>query len=116
MDDFLKMDIFFAITTFVVVVWGLIGAILLIVVIRVLRHIERLSRTVADGAEDIRGDLDDFRANVREEGVRLKHIYEFFTGATSSHGRRSDVKAEPRAETKARASSHKTSSGRKTKN
>lgn len=75
------MDIFFMVTTVVVVVWGFVGTLLLIVLFRVLRHIERLSKTVADGAEDIRDDMDDLRTSVREEGVRMKHIFEFFTGA-----------------------------------
>lgn len=94
MNEFLKMDIFFIVTTFVVVVWGIIGAIVLYYVIRVLRYIERLSRTVAEEADELRGDIDEVRAQVREEGVRLKHIVQFFSGALTQPPKRSRRKSE----------------------
>ncbi|HXK37586.1 MAG TPA: hypothetical protein VJ579_00770 [Candidatus Paceibacterota bacterium] len=94
MNDFLKMDIFFVVTTFVVLLWGIIGAVVLYYVIRVLKYIEQLSRTVAEGADELRGDLDEVRAQVREEGVRFKHVIQFFSGALSQPPKRSRKKSE----------------------
>ncbi len=81
MNDFLKMDIFFVITTLVVLLWGIIGAVVMYYIIRVLKYVERLSRTVAEEADEIRDDLDEVRAQVREEGIRFKHVVQFFSGA-----------------------------------
>jgi hypothetical protein len=94
MNDFIKMDIFFVVTTIVVVLWGIIGAVVMYYVIRVLKYIERLSRTVAEEADELRGDLDEVRAQVREEGIRFKHVIQFFSGALAQPPKRSRKKSE----------------------
>ena len=104
MDDFFKMDVFFAVTTFVVVVWGILGAVLIFAIVRVLRHIERLAKIAADKAEDIGDDIDDLRESVREEGVRMKHIFQFFTGAMASNSPR--TKSASRSSHSARTVNH----------
>jgi len=68
MEDFLKMDIFFAVATLATVL--LAGALLLLIlrVYRILGHVERISEEVAEEAQLIRADVSALRADVRKEG------------------------------------------------
>ncbi len=79
MNDFLKMDIFFAVTTFVVAFCGIFGMVALYYIIRILKNIKRLSEIAIDEAEEIKNDIAGVRARVKEEGIRLKTVLEFFS-------------------------------------
>lgn len=92
MNDFFKMDIFFVVTTCVVILWGLFGIVAFYYVIRILIYIKRLARHVAEEADEIRDDIAEIRAEVREEGARLKHVFQFFTGALQHPVKRSRKK------------------------
>lgn len=78
MNEFLKMDIFFAATTLAVVVLASLGALVLWRVSRVLKHIEHISEQVALESDSIRGDLADVRADIRRGEGRLKSLFGFF--------------------------------------
>lgn len=77
MDEFLKMDIFFFVTTLAVVIVAALAAYALYLIVRILRNVERLSETVSDEAVLIKGDLDDMRAQVRAEGFKWAHLARF---------------------------------------
>lgn len=77
MDDFTQMHIFFAVTTVAVVVLALLGAMLLIALIRVLRTIDRIANEVEEEAAEIRADLDGLRKDMKK-GLRLVPWFGFF--------------------------------------
>ncbi len=79
MNEFLKMDIFFAITTFVVAFWGIIGIIALYYIIRILKNIDRLSQLAVEEADELRDDIADIRSHIRDEGIRFKSVVDFFS-------------------------------------
>ncbi len=81
MNDFLQMDIFFFVTTLAVCVVTLLTVLVILRVLRILKHVERLSETVSNEAELVRADIDDLRANVREEGLKTKHVAQFARAA-----------------------------------
>jgi len=64
MEDFLKMDIFFAAATVVMVVLGSLLAVVLIRAIRILGNIERISENVVQETARLRGDIDKIRARI----------------------------------------------------
>lgn len=74
MDDFLKMDVFFAVTTLAVAVVTVLFGVALIYAIRILRTFERLMRSVEDEAELVRADINDVRKKVRAEGLKLSAL------------------------------------------
>ncbi|PIR82180.1 hypothetical protein COU20_03405 [Candidatus Kaiserbacteria bacterium CG10_big_fil_rev_8_21_14_0_10_59_10] len=76
-EDFLKMDIFFVVTTLVVAVLGLFAAIALYYVVRILRNVEHISHNVAEESDNLRADIAQLRERVRAEGFRLKHVAAF---------------------------------------
>lgn len=80
MTDFLKMDIFFAVTTAVVFFAGLMLLIALYYGIQILRSLSRVVKNVADESDNVRGDVAILRAKVRDEGMRVQHLMDFFLG------------------------------------
>ncbi len=79
MSDFLKMDIFFAVTTAVVVILGLLVALVLVVVFRILRNVEHISRNISEESDIVRRDVADVRMAVKREGFRFKHLLQLAT-------------------------------------
>ncbi len=81
MSEFAKMDVFFMVTTFVVVILGVLIGMILHKVWRILGHVERLGQIFEDEAQRVRGDIAELRSNVRVNGFRMRYIVRFFKGA-----------------------------------
>lgn len=78
MNEFLKMDIFFFVTTIVVVVLGAVSAYVLWRIGRVLKHIEHIAEQASLESDIIRADLAELRRDVREGKGRVKSFFNFF--------------------------------------
>jgi uncharacterized membrane protein len=74
MTDFLKMDIFFVVTTIAVIVISILLVFVLIRVLRILKNIEDISSLVEEEGKALREDLAQMRESVKTEGVRIKHL------------------------------------------
>ena len=74
MNEFLKMDIFFVVTTVAVVLISLLLVFVLIRVLRILKNVQDISLLVEEEGQRLREDIAHVRESVMEEGVRLKHI------------------------------------------
>ena len=68
------------VTTFVVVILGVLVAMILYQVWRILGHVERLGAQFENEATLIRGDIADLRRNVAEKGFRMRYLVRFFKG------------------------------------
>ncbi len=79
--SFFKMDIFFIVTTFVVLLIGLFLSVLLYYAVRILRSIEKVVSSVKTEAEEVVKDFrevrKDIKAGVREvrEGITTAKGY-----------------------------------------
>ena len=78
MDEFLKQDIFFFVTTVVTVILGILLAVLLFYVIKITRDIKYITKKAKDEAGLIAEDLSELRENVKKEGAKLKYFMSFF--------------------------------------
>jgi hypothetical protein len=78
MNDFLKMDLFFVVTTAVVFLAGLFLLVALFYIVRILQSADHVMKNVRDESDSVRGDLDVLRGKIRDEGMRLKHFGELF--------------------------------------
>lgn len=94
MNDFLKMDIFFFMTTLVVTFLGIFGVVALYYVIRILKNIEHLSNIAIEEANEIRDDIAEVRAKVRDEGLRFRGVLDFFSGMLTRPPKRSRRKSK----------------------
>lgn len=77
MDDFLKMDIFFVVTTLAVVIITVLLVLAFVRIYRILKNIEHTSEMVSKESELIRKDIGTLRGRVRTEGLRLVHLADF---------------------------------------
>ena len=62
----LKMDIFFIVTTSVVVLFGLFGVIILFYLVKIIRAISKLVGTVQREADEIAEDFKEIKKDVKE--------------------------------------------------
>ncbi len=77
MNDFLKMDIFFVVTTLAVVVATVLLVAVLIRVLRILKNVEDISVMVEEEGQNLRNDIAGVRTRVKEEGLRFSHMFNF---------------------------------------
>lgn len=78
MTTLIHADIFFFITSVVTVVLGVLFAIALFYICLILRDLRHLSGLVREGGEKLSEDMDGLREALKEEGVKIKSIFDFF--------------------------------------
>ena len=78
MDAFLKMDIFFFVTTLAVILFAILGSVVLWRLSRVLKNIEHISEQVALESDEIRHDLAEVRTRIKQGEGRLRSVLGFF--------------------------------------
>jgi len=79
MNEFLKMDIFFFVTTVVVIVIGIFSAYILWRIGRVLKYVEHISEQASLESDVIRQDLAQLRGDFREGKGKIKSLFSFFS-------------------------------------
>ncbi|MBP9816464.1 MAG: hypothetical protein KBD05_00300 [Candidatus Pacebacteria bacterium] len=80
MDDFLKMDVFFAVTTVAVLTFTVLVSLVLMRMLSILKSLERIVLLAEKETELVREDLVHLREKVSKEGLKLRHIVGFFGG------------------------------------
>lgn len=78
MTEFLKMDIFFFITSVAVVALTLGVLYVLMQFSRILKSVEHIAEQVADESDVVRADLATLRADIQKGKGRLKSLFSFF--------------------------------------
>lgn len=79
MNDFLKMDIFFIVTTLVVVMLGIAVTLILFRVWRILGHVEEISRDISEESALLRNDVAEMRVRIKSEGFKFSHLASLFS-------------------------------------
>jgi hypothetical protein len=97
MNSFLEMDIFFFITTIVVVAIGVLFVVILVRIWRILGHVEEISKDVSAESALMRDDIADLRASIRAQGLKVSYLKTFlsqalkrFTGKPRKVGRHAE--------------------------
>lgn len=78
MNEFLRMDIFFFVTTLTVALFAFFGVFILWRFLRILKNIENISEQVVLESENIRGDLAEVRRDIHRGKGKLKSLFNFF--------------------------------------
>ncbi|MFA6408149.1 MAG: hypothetical protein WCW36_01560 [Candidatus Paceibacterota bacterium] len=81
MSEFLKMDIFFFVTTIVVVLLAILGAVVLWRLARILKNIDHISEQASLESDEVRRDLASVRSDIRRGKGLLKSVLGFFNKA-----------------------------------
>ncbi|MEX2514947.1 MAG: hypothetical protein WD335_02335 [Candidatus Paceibacterota bacterium] len=74
MESILQADIFFFVTTVVMIVVGILLAVFLVYAIKLIRDIYIIMEIVREEAVDVIDDIDAFRRNVRHKAARLSGL------------------------------------------
>jgi predicted PurR-regulated permease PerM len=79
MSDFLKQDVFFFLTSILVVVITIVMLVVGYYVIKITKAINYISQKAKNESDLIAEDLSDLRENVKEQGLKVKHLASFFS-------------------------------------
>lgn len=93
MDTFLKMDIFFSVTTLAVVVLTIVLVVVAIRVLAILKKLESIVDLVHESGEQLQEDLEEVRAHIRAGGSRLGRFFGLLGGVTRKKRSRTPSKA-----------------------
>jgi len=77
MESFIHADIFFFITSIVVVLLSIFLAILFVYGIRILRDVRHISKRVREESDRIIEDVETIRTNVKQDGLHMTTIISF---------------------------------------
>jgi len=78
MQDFLKMDIFFVVTTVIVLAIGIVVFLITLRLWRILGSIQRIAEMAEQETSLIKDDIAILRADVRREGFKLASLMRLF--------------------------------------
>lgn len=78
MNDFLKMDIFFVISSVAVIILAILAIIVLVYLIKFVRNIKYISDKARVETDNLSKDMQSLRENIRKGGFRFKHLLNFF--------------------------------------
>ena len=112
--SFLRMDIFFIVTTVVVVFVGILLSVLMYYLIKVVRDISEITATVKVEAQGVIDDVREVREDVKEGIANAKSYGKAIAGASLVRG--VSKLMESFMEEKAAARTYKRRSTRSTKN
>lgn len=77
MDSLLKSDLFFFVTTCVVILIGILISVVLIYLVRILSDVKKLSKKVRQEGENIVEDIEGLRENIKKNTIKLSDVLSF---------------------------------------
>lgn len=94
-------DIFFYITTIIVIILGFLFSLILLYIVSIARRFSKIAKRLERESEHLAGDIAHIRHTIREEASKVTGLWKFLTGfmlnpfaaeekeSHSPHGRRS---------------------------
>lgn len=82
MNEFLKMDIFFFVTTVAVVLLTGVAVFISWRIAQILKHVEHISEQISLESDTVRADLAEVRSDIRKGKGRFKSLFGFFSKTT----------------------------------
>lgn len=84
MNDFLKMDIFFAVATVFTIGIGTFAALALYQLWRIFKNINHISSQVAAESDNIRADIAQLRTDIREGKGKMLSTLSFLSNLSNT--------------------------------
>lgn len=94
MDAFVKMDIFFVITTVAVIVVAIFVSVLLFYILRTARDVSEVVHIVRKESERFAKGTSSARARIRSKGGSIVQSFIAFVQTLAPSKKRDDTKAE----------------------
>lgn len=80
MDTLMKADIFFFVTTIVVVVSGTLGIVITLYILPILKNIWEITERIKQETHEIADDIDTFRDSIKEKAGTVGSIVDVVGG------------------------------------
>jgi hypothetical protein len=93
MTEFIKMDVFFLVTTIVTIIIALFLSFILYYLIRLLKKFTRIAQSIEEEVRFIRADINLTRDTIKKEGVSALGIFSLFSKKVFKNSRK-NKKAE----------------------
>ena len=81
MNSFIQMNIFFFVTTIVVILLGILSTLILFKVFQILKYVEMITRDVSEESALLRRDIQEARLSIQMEGFKFKQLLSIFRGS-----------------------------------
>jgi hypothetical protein len=94
MDTLIHADIFFFVTTIVVVIVGIALTIALIYLAKVLSDVKDITKQVKEETILFRNDIKELRGDIKKEGFRMERFMIFIKNLFKKTGARSKKEAK----------------------
>ena len=78
MENFIKADIFFFITSIAVAISTIGVMVVAVYVVRILRDMKHISKKVSEEGDKIIEDVEYLRETAKTEGMKIKNVADFF--------------------------------------
>ncbi len=88
----MKADIFFFITSVVVILLAILVAVMLVYIVRILRDVKHISSRVREEGDKIIEDVDELRQDLSREGAKFTGVVSVFSGFLSKQAKKLKVK------------------------
>ncbi len=92
MQEFIKADIFFFITSIAVVLVTIGLAVALYYIIRILCNIREVTERMDEGSKVLAEDLSELRGTIRREGFVWGHIFGFLKKQSGLFGKKTHAR------------------------
>lgn len=80
MENIVKADIFFFITSIAVTVFTVGVVVIAVYVVRILRDMKHISKKVSEEGDKIIGDVEYLREVAKAKSIKIKNVADFFFG------------------------------------
>lgn len=84
MEDIMKADVFFFVTTIIVVILGILSAVAIIFLVKILSRFNSLSKNVEEELQHILSDISSFRGNVANIIEKAGSFFSFLSRISPS--------------------------------
>jgi uncharacterized protein YoxC len=88
MNDFLKQDIFFFITTVSVAVLTILLGVLLVYLIRIGRKVDYITDKAKTETDLLTQELANLRQSIRDTGFKVRHVAQFIRAVTGKKSKK----------------------------
>ena len=88
MDTLIKADIFFFLTSVVVVILAILVAVALFYIVRILRDIKILSTKVREEGDKIVDDVDELRIGLKKNSLKITGVFLAFVNFLKKKSRK----------------------------
>jgi len=88
MENFIKQDVFFFVTTIAVIVFSGFIIVLMYYLIRISRKVDYITEKAKQEVNLLSGELGELRKSIRRTGVKVSHFSKFVSNVAKKYSKK----------------------------